>query len=121
MKKHPTIHEVLGFNRLQYLNHVAFQYNLWCEVLSNMFYVPVRELQSDLRLWNWFCAKWETHIEGPFLEDNKAYILSGVKAPENYWQLFRDKVRYYTEPIPVYPSPIVNAIKQNHYRNLQKQ
>lgn len=121
MKKQVTIHLIIGLNKLQYLNYQTFQYNLWCEVLSNKFYVPVRELQPNTLLWNWFCSKWESTVVTPFLEENEVYISAGIEEPESYWQLFHSKISALVGCQPVYPGPIIKAIKKQHYKNLQNQ
>lgn len=120
MKERLTIHRLIGLNKLQYLNYTTFQYNLWCEVLSYIFHVPVRELQANMPLWNWFNKKWELSIVAPFLEENKDYILAGVEHAESFRGLFQDKVNYIFGPNPNYPGPIIKTIREQHYKNLQK-
>lgn len=121
MKKQVNIHQLLGLNKLQYLNYTTFQFNLWCEALSNMFFVPVRELQTNAILWNWYVAKWQEKVVIPFLKDNEAYIMADVMAPEVYWQLFKDAVANMNGTKTFYPGPIVKKIRNDHFKNIQDQ
>lgn len=112
------IHTILGKNKLQYLNEVNFQYNIWCEWLSGVVFVPARDLQTNTQLWNWFNEKWTIYIEVTFLNRNQEYINAGVKDVDTYWQLFSDIIEEYGL-LGSYPGTLLKKIKTEHYKTLQ--
>lgn len=121
MKKQIEIHQLLGLNKFQYLNYCTLEFNEWCESLSNIFYVPMRELQTNTTLWNWYAAKWDQKVVYPFLKENKAYIIAEIKEPGTYWSLFQDVVARMKSNKTFYPGPIVKKIRNDHFKNLQNQ
>jgi hypothetical protein len=112
------INQVIGLNKMQYINMVDGQFNVWCEELSNTMYVPMRELQTNIKLYNWFVKQWERRIVQPFLQENNGLLLDGVKAPETYNELFFDIVLSKNGMQGIYPGPIVKDIKTNHYKSI---
>lgn len=113
------IYKVLGLNKLQYINMVDGQFNIWCAHLSNVFYVPMRELQKNTKLYNWFVQQWTKRIVNVFLEQNQEYILAGVQDSKTYFDLFIQVLNSPYSMHKVYPSAIVKNIKQEHYKSLQ--
>lgn len=113
------INQIIGLNKLQYINMVDAQFNVWCEALSFTMYVPMRELQTDVKLHNWFVKKWESRIVKPFLQENNGQILDGIKAPALFNELFFDIVLSKNGMQGIYPGPIVKEIKVNHYKTIK--
>lgn len=113
------INQVLGLNKLQYINLVANQFNTWCEYLSNTYFVPMREFQTNPMLFNWFNKQWETRIVKPFLEENKGLIADGIKDTDTFFDLFTDILESPNGMVGIFPQPIVKSIKQQHYKSIQ--
>lgn len=114
------ITNIIGLNKLQYINLVDGQFNDWCQHISSVFYVPMRELQKNSSLYNWFLMQWDKRIVTPFLIENEPYIMAGVKDPETYYGLFCDKLNTPYSLKRIYPSVLIKNIKNEHYKSLTK-
>lgn len=126
------INQVIGLNKLQYLNMVTNQFNVWCEHLSNTYYVPMRELQTNSMLYNWFLKQWDIRIVNPFLKEHKGLLLdsiemqdtlrgkllNGTKASDTFFELFTDILDSPNAMIGIYPAPILQRIKKKHYKTI---
>lgn len=112
------INKVLGLNKLDYINMVDGQFNAWCTGLSKSFYIPMRELQKNTVLHNWFINQWNTRIVHVFLKNNNDYISAGIEGPV-YLDLFIQLLNEPNSLLKTYPSAIVKKIKQQHYKSLQ--
>lgn len=115
------IYNVIGLNKLQYINYVDGEFNVWCENVSNKFYVPMRELQKSTSLYKWFLKKWETNVVSIFLLENQSLIMDNVKDTDVFRSLFLDIVNDQKSKRIYYPSPIVKKIQQQHYKYLDKE
>lgn len=115
------IYQLIGLSKLQYINFVDKQFNSWCESLSYDYYIPMRVLQKNVSLYNWYLKQWESRIAKPFLIENKGLIADGLKDTKIYESLLIDfiadpKSRMGT----IYPLPIINTIKDKHYKTIFK-
>lgn len=114
------INQIIGLNKLQYINKVDGEFNNWCEHLSNSFYVPMRELQKNVKLYNWFLKQWDMRVVEVFLVQNQDFIKAGVVDPQTYYILFQDVLKSPYNMKSVYPNVLIKAIKKEHYKTLHK-
>lgn len=115
------INTVLGLSKLQYINFVDGQFNIWCEHLSHTFYVPMRELQKNNQMYNFFLQQWEKRIVKPFLSQNQEFLMAGIQDSGTYFELFMGVLDSpHCKMIGIYPSVLVKSIKTTHYKALEK-
>lgn len=115
------INQLIGLNKLQYQNMVAKYFNQWCEQLSHIRYVPMRDFQNNSQLFNWYAQQWERYMVTPFLEENKGCIKDGLRDTKLYFDLFISIVDSKDNKMnAIYPSTIVKTIKNQHYKSINK-
>jgi len=114
------INQIIGLNKLNYINMVDGQFNAWCEHLSNVFYVPMRELQKNTKLYNWFLSQWDKRVVSTFLEENADWITAGISDPTVYFDLFNDLLESPYSMKGIYPGVLIKTIKKEHYKTLHK-
>ena len=109
----------LGYTRLDYINLVDESFNTWCIKIGKTFTIPLRALQVNAKLYNWFIANWERRIVNVFFSQNKEFINANIKAPDHYRDLFF-KVKDSPNGINnIYPSVIIKQIKTEHYEKIK--
>jgi len=108
-----NIAQVLGINKLEYLNYRADQFNIWCTMVAEGIYLPKRILQESTSLYNWYCKTWDNQITYFFLPDTQVYLIAKIKDALAYQSLFTSEV---VTPIQkIYPSAIIDQLKKEHY------
>lgn len=112
------INRILGINKLQYINFVDQQFNLWCLDLSTKHYVPMREFQKSPKLYNWFLAQWDSRVIATFITENNDFLKNGVEAPKVYFDFLINILNNQNGLKDSYPSIIVKSIKKEHYKSI---
>lgn len=110
------ITNILGINKLEYLNYKTDQFNSWCTNAAEGIYIPKIDLQTNAALLAWFSYEWDKQINYFYLPDIKEYLEANIVDPEAYQKLFVCEV---VTPIQkVYPSAIIDRLKKAHYAKI---
>ena len=115
MKKSKELAKAMGITYLEYENCRDTHFGLWCNHYSVQHAVPLRTLQTNDHLFNWFCDMWLRHVELPFYMQIMPYLEAGIEDPQTVQDLFME----HTDAIKgFYPKPLLNTIKKQFKERL---
>lgn len=107
MIKSKEIAKTLGITYLQYENCRDTHFGLWCNNQAMARAIPLRKLQTNDHLFNWYCDMWLKNVELPFYMQLQDYIQAGINDKEKFMDLF---LQCAEELDKLYPKPILNII-----------
>ncbi len=109
MIKSKEIAKILGVTYLEYENCRDTHFGLWCNRQAIIRAIPLRKLQTNDYLFNWYCEQWLKNVELPFFVQVSDYLEADINDREHFMDLLlqcAEEIENY------YPKPIINNIRK---------
>lgn len=107
----------MGITYLAYENCRDTHFGMWCNKFAQEHAIPLRYMQLNDHLFNWYCEQWQKLVELPFYMDHEDYLTAGIRDEQNLQDLFLQ----YTDAIEeIYPKVLLRNIADRHKQRTDK-